>query len=120
MAFGIGKSSSKDIQFFCENCDTEVPRDAKTCPTCGRVFASVLCPSCGFAGAEALFKDGCPACGYSIGAGFGDTRGSRKKGADAKGFRDNKNPDVPLPVWVYVLTTAAFTGIIAALFFAVF
>ena len=113
MIFGSRKGSSKKPRFFCESCGTEVPRDARNCPKCGRYFASVRCPSCEFTGEETLFKGGCPVCGYSSGTSPGS----------AGGFLDfpaSKKPAGPLPLWVYVLTGAAFFGILAALFLTLF
>jgi len=101
---------SKSPRFFCESCGAEVPRDAENCPGCGRRFASVLCPSCGFSGAEDLFKEGCPVCGYS----------AVKNNDGAAAFPEIKKPAGALPVWVYILTAAAFTAVMAALFLKVF
>ena len=106
----FSKSGSKNPRFFCENCGAEVPRNAKNCPKCGRYFASVRCPACDFTGEEALFKGGCPVCGYS----------SADNAAVMPGFPDVKKSAGPLPLWVYILTAAAFTGILAALFLTVF
>jgi RNA polymerase subunit RPABC4/transcription elongation factor Spt4 len=111
--FGSSKSGSKNIRFFCESCGAEVPRDAKECPQCGKRFASVLCPACGFAGGESLFKSGCPVCGYS------QANPAAKSSGPVK-FPESKKPAGPLPLWVYILTAAAFTGVLEALFFSVF
>lgn len=114
--FGSSKSGSKKPRFFCESCGIEVPRDAKNCPQCGRYFASVRCPACDFIGEEALFRGGCPVCGYSSGV-------SPESGG-FQGFPEyspeNKKPAGALPLWVYILTAAAFTGVFAALFFTFF
>ena len=108
MALTSRKSAAQSPRFFCENCGDEVPRDAKNCPKCGRYFASVRCPACDFIGEEAFFKGGCPVCGYSAGAQGQNSGGHRASG--------KKKPVESLPVWVYILTAAAFTGILAALF----
>jgi len=50
--------------FYCEFCGAPVPKHASSCPSCGRVFDAVKCPSCGFEGQAGLFKKGCPSCGY--------------------------------------------------------
>jgi predicted amidophosphoribosyltransferase len=95
--------------FFCDNCGAEVPRDDENCPKCGRHFASVLCPNCGFIGEISKFKGGCPACGYS----------SAKPPLNAKSKKkspDSRKAAAPLPFWVYLLTAAAFTAVLAALF----
>jgi hypothetical protein len=97
----------KGPRFFCENCGAEVPKNAKLCPKCGRAFASVLCPACGFAGDQALFSSGCPVCGYSAPRpGPGPESASPVK--EAAG----------LPLWVYLVTGAALLGISAALYFS--
>ncbi|MDR2102315.1 MAG: zinc ribbon domain-containing protein [Treponema sp.] len=100
----------KNSRFFCENCGAQVSRDAKSCPHCGKSFVSVRCSACGFTGEEALFRTGCPVCGYSPASGPG------------KG----KSPGIPfpreeatgsLPVWVYVLTGAALVAVGIVFFF---
>jgi len=54
----------KKPRFFCDNCGYEVGSDIKSCPYCGRFFASVRCPACGYSGPDKMFKSGCPMCGY--------------------------------------------------------
>jgi uncharacterized membrane protein YvbJ len=102
----------KNPRFFCDNCDTEVDRDAKICPQCGRFFASVRCPQCGFTGTEGLFVSGCPKCGYSTSGA--PPAPPRKGGSPAK----QKQPDPvgTLPMWVYILTALAAICVFAILF----
>jgi len=102
--------SSKNPRFFCESCGEEVPRNAKNCPKCGRFFASVLCPGCGFSGEEILFRDGCPVCGYSSGTN-GRDRDSANMAPESKTLAG------ALPPWVFILTAAALVAILTALFF---
>jgi predicted RNA-binding Zn-ribbon protein involved in translation (DUF1610 family) len=98
-------------RFFCENCGAEVPRSAKSCPQCGRSFASVRCPSCDFVGEEFLFAGGCPVCGYS-------SAGSRGPGPSPKAPLPPKREAAgALPPWVYILTALALLGVGALLFF---
>jgi hypothetical protein len=92
-------------RFFCENCGAEVPKTAKHCPQCGRYFASVRCPACGFVGDEGLFTGGCPACGYSAPAGTAPKPGSGKR--EAAGA---------LPWWVYLVTLLALLAVCGALY----
>jgi RNA polymerase subunit RPABC4/transcription elongation factor Spt4 len=109
MALRAPKSGPKSPKFFCENCNAEVPRDAKNCPKCGRYFASVRCPACDFIGEEAFFKEGCPVCGYSASpAAQNIPEPKRKTLAGA------------LPLWVFILTSAALMGILAAIFLRFF
>jgi rRNA maturation protein Nop10 len=95
-------------RFFCEHCGVEVPRNAKRCPGCGRYFASVKCPNCGFAGEEFLFKGGCPVCGYSAPSGGLDTPSVKFPPLKRVG---------PLPLWVYIVTLLAFILVSGAVYF---
>jgi uncharacterized membrane protein YvbJ len=104
---------AKSPRFFCENCGAEVHRDAQNCPRCGRYFASVRCPSCGFTGAESLFTGGCPACGYSSPGSGNQSRFAAKKSSR------KKTPLIAagaLPVWVYIITVF-FLVCVCGLFF---
>ncbi|MDR2370191.1 MAG: zinc ribbon domain-containing protein [Treponema sp.] len=104
----VKESSARAPRFFCEHCGAEVARNAKACPRCGRFFASVRCPACGFAGAEALFKGGCPVCGYSSsGLPLPPGPGERKKPL---------SPSGPLPAWVYVLSVIALILVLVLLY----
>lgn len=100
-------------RFFCENCNTEVSRDAKFCTNCGHFFASVRCPNCGEIGGSAEFKDGCPHCGYAMDLssyGIDNAKTKRKKEKSAKnraGFKDEK-----LPIWIYVVTISVLIAVI--------
>jgi uncharacterized membrane protein YvbJ len=101
-------------RFFCENCGAEVRRDSKTCPRCGRSFASVLCPACGFKGEERLFAAGCPVCGYTAAAPKPNV--TRRQSEPGKG----RPPQVAagaLPVWAYVLAVLAFAGVLGLLLY---
>jgi rRNA maturation protein Nop10 len=100
-------------RFFCENCGAEVPRAAKNCPRCGKYFASVKCPGCGFVGEEELFKEGCPVCGYST-APAKESGGQSWAGPSAAA----KRPAGSLPFWVYLVTLLALFLVGAALYMA--
>ena len=52
------------LRYFCDGCGKEVPRNSKRCPSCGKFFAAVECPSCGYRGQAGDFDAGCPRCGY--------------------------------------------------------
>ena len=95
---------NKNPRFFCDNCNTEVYGHTKSCPGCGRFFASVRCPSCDFAGEEKAFTRGCPVCGYS-------------SPPPAVKHRSDKVPVGPLPLWVYLLSICAFIAVIAILIY---
>ena len=102
---------NKQPKFFCENCNAEVRRDAVICPNCGRFFASVRCPSCGFTGTHKEFKDGCPSCGYAFSPDVQENKKHNVKKRKKKfrivqftGHKDTTSTDTdPLPLWVYGL-----------------
>ncbi|MDR1587032.1 MAG: zinc-ribbon domain-containing protein [Treponema sp.] len=96
----------KKPRFFCEHCGAEVQPDEKTCPRCGRFFASVRCPACGFSGEEKLFAGGCPACGYSSPVSQNRSVPSAAPPLRAAG---------KLPVWVYILTIFSLLFVLALL-----
>ena len=117
------KYMNKQPQFFCENCNAEVRRDAVICPHCGRFFASVRCPSCGFTGTHKEFKDGCPSCGYAFTPDEQENKKNNTKKLKKKKFRilqyvgheaDARTDTDPLPLWVYgvVLLLCAALAII--------
>ena len=103
---------NKHPKFFCENCNAEVRRDAVICPHCGRFFASVRCPACGFTGMHKEFKTGCPSCGYAV-----DTDEQYNKNSTTKKIKKRKHRTAkysstesntridadPLPLWIYGL-----------------
>jgi hypothetical protein len=98
----------KKPRFFCEHCGAEVSRDVKACPRCGRFFASVRCPACGFSGEEKLFSGGCPVCGYSSSGSPGPLVSDIPPRAAGR-----------LPVWVYILTVFILLFVFALLFILV-
>ena len=117
------KYMNKQPKFFCENCNAEVRRDAVICPYCGRFFASVRCPSCGFTGTHKEFKDGCPSCGYAFTPDEQENKKNNTKKLKKKKFRivqyvgheaDARTDTDPLPLWVYgvVLLLCAALAII--------
>ena len=129
------KSKSKEAKFFCESCGSEVPRNSKTCPVCGKFFASVRCPQCGRIGDNDDFKNGCPTCGYAInpdslyggsrGAipGIGATSGryglSGKNGLiGKKGLFGNKAAytESSLPFWVYAVSLIVLGALVVGLY----
>lgn len=105
-------------RFFCDHCGTEVRRDSDCCPRCGRAFAFVRCPQCGFSGEEGLFKKGCPVCGYCTADGAGGTNGTNGTPGRSAGPERTGKPLVPagkLPLWVYVIALLALGAVAAAL-----
>lgn len=90
----------KEAKFFCESCGSEVPKNAKFCPVCGKFFASVRCPQCGKIGSVSEFKNGCSICGYAMHSK--STNVNSKKESYEK-IKINKN-DSSLPVWIYICT----------------
>ncbi|MDR2313826.1 MAG: zinc-ribbon domain-containing protein [Spirochaetaceae bacterium] len=100
-------------RFFCDHCGTEVERNSNRCPRCGRIFAFVRCPQCGFTGEESLFKKGCPGCGYCAPA---PRQGEAPDwpGAGARPVAAGK-----LPPWVYILAALALAAVTGALLFLI-
>ncbi|MDR1287449.1 MAG: zinc ribbon domain-containing protein [Treponema sp.] len=97
----------KSPKFFCEHCGAEVARSAKACPRCGRFFASVRCPACGYTGAESLFRGGCPSCGYSS--------GGQKRGLFPSGKKPARSA-LPLPLWIYLFSVLALLCVVVLLY----
>lgn len=87
---------NKQAKFFCESCGSEVKKNDKTCPICGKFFASVKCPNCGRVGNTEEFATGCPSCGYAVRTDFSIL---------TKRNRNNSkyNGDSSLPIWVYLI-----------------
>lgn len=97
----------KKPRFFCDNCGREVGSETRSCPGCARFFASVRCPSCGFAGEDKLFLKGCPSCGYSD-----PDAGKIKPGKYGK----HKPPaGDPLPSHVYIISAIVLLIFVAVL-----
>ena len=116
---------NKQPKFFCENCNAEVRRDAVICPHCGRFFASVRCPACGFTGIHKEFKDGCPSCGYAFTPDVqehNNSKGKKQKkhtlfAVRYTGHETGAQGDAdPLPVWIYGVVLM-LCAVLAAIFF---
>lgn len=131
------RSKSKEAKFFCESCGSEVPRNSKVCPTCGKFFASVRCPQCGRIGSNEDFKNGCPTCGYAVNPDSDFSRGNYGIGAFANGNRNGnqgygvkgllglgrKNAasgsgyvESSLPWWVYIISLVILAALCVGLY----
>ncbi len=127
--------NSKEAKFFCESCGSEVPRNSRVCPTCGKFFASVRCPQCGKTGTNDDFKNGCPRCGYAVNPNTMDSGGAfqgisnsniKYKNSGSIPFRNffsSKNKkkkssyvDSGLPIWIYISTLIVLIILIALLY----
>ncbi|MDR1866872.1 MAG: zinc ribbon domain-containing protein [Treponema sp.] len=128
--------------FICDNCIKEVPQDAEVCPHCGKSFASVKCPACGFVGEAKQFYEGCPICGYlslppsEKPPAKAVPTNKKREPSDTHAlmhkrlsFRETvgavrailiaiiaKSQTMGLPLWVYVVTILAFISMCVALF----
>jgi predicted RNA-binding Zn-ribbon protein involved in translation (DUF1610 family) len=91
----------KKPRFFCDGCGVEVNANEERCPRCGKFFASIRCPSCGFTGDHTVFDKGCPVCGYSAPV-------SKRPAA--------KPPPSAPPQWAYAVSAALILLILAVLF----
>ena len=120
---------SKKAKFFCENCGSEVPENAKVCKVCGKFFISVRCPQCGAIGNHDDFAEGCPKCGYadpkSSKASKSTSNDSASNSSSStkffSGFRGGSNysekkEDSSLPVWIYLFTAVVFISLVFALY----
>lgn len=114
---------SKKAKFFCENCGSEVAKDARFCKKCGRFFAAVRCPKCFKVGTVHTFKNGCPSCGYAGKPGQEESNpdsviNSQNKGhfyfhkrhpsqnIDFFGRVKERSSSASLPLWIYLSTFA--------------
>jgi len=102
---------NKKPRFFCDYCENEVGSEVKNCPYCGRVFASVRCPMCGYSGADRMFQGGCPMCGYSAPPPPKQPKNPKMKPPRIKEHHVNE----PIPFWTYVVTFIALFTVIAFL-----
>lgn len=100
-------------KFFCENCGSEVKRNAHLCPHCGRIFASVRCPSCNYFGTSSQFSNGCPKCGYA----FHSAKKEKKEKNSSVKNAPYKAYDDALPKWVYFLVFGIVFVVIMAILF---
>lgn len=129
------RNKKKEAKFFCESCGNEVPRNSKTCPSCGKFFASVRCPQCGRTGSNDDFANGCPTCGYAVNPDSLGKKGSynpflgnsknkktsyRNSNIDLSLFTGRKNatyhPESGLPIWVYAFTVFVLLVLVFCLY----
>ncbi|MDR0383336.1 MAG: hypothetical protein LBH50_05060 [Spirochaetaceae bacterium] len=99
------KKKRRKPRFFCDGCGAEVSAAAKSCPSCGKFFAAMRCPRCGFCGEHEEFSDGCPACGYAA------PSRPLPKSADETA-RDNADNGRQ---WLYAVGVAALVLLLAVL-----
>ncbi|MCL2411918.1 MAG: hypothetical protein FWC97_09790 [Treponema sp.] len=107
----------KKPRFFCDNCACEVGSEKKSCPHCGRFFASTRCPACGYSGEDRMFKDGCPMCGYSS----IQTSGSKKINKKSKLARPTRPAFKPTSssFWTYVAAAFVLLAVITLLSYCI-
>lgn len=108
------KNKSKEAKFFCESCQSEVPNNSKFCPTCGKFFCSVRCPSCGLTGDNKLFVNGCPECGYAF-----TPQNNKQNKLNQRFFKMNQKKhqkDFSLPLWVYICSISTLIIVIIGLY----
>lgn len=129
------RNKKKEAKFFCESCGSEVPRNSRTCPQCGKFFAAVRCPQCGRTGNNEDFINGCPTCGYAVNPDDGFRRGGysinlnndRKNASAVNGSmafslftnrkkNNSKYIDSSLPIWVYAVSIVVLVILIFLLY----
>jgi ssDNA-binding Zn-finger/Zn-ribbon topoisomerase 1 len=107
----------KKPRFFCDNCGAEVPMSAKSCPQCGRFFASVRCPKCGFTGNDEDFARGCPACGYSAVPDAAPAKPGGNPKRNARGGRKQPGEEAgALSFWMYLFAALIFIFVLTLLY----
>lgn len=114
-------------KFFCENCGTEVPENAKVCKQCGKFFSAVRCPNCGATGNASEFAKGCPLCGYGVNGSRSSQKDQHSSLALKENFSFNTNGtdnrwtyhaphfikrDHSLPPWIYIITSCMLITLI--------
>ena len=122
--------SSTRPKYFCENCGEEVAANARFCPHCGKFFAAVRCPSCGYMGSVNDFKNGCPRCHYAMsqediyGPGQVPSFLKDKKKKDKKSKIEKKSRGTArhpqgtgsdVPTWLMIVSIIVLIGLIVAL-----
>lgn len=121
--------SSTQPKYFCENCGEEVAANARFCPHCGKFFAAVRCPSCGYMGSANDFKSGCPRCHYAMSQediyGPGQVpnflQNKKQKGKKSKREKKNRATRRPqgtgsdVPTWLMIVSIIVLIGLIVAL-----
>lgn len=129
------RAKKKEAKFFCESCGNEVPRNSKTCPSCGKFFASVRCPNCGRTGNNDDFLNGCPTCGYAVNPDTLNNKSNyvpffQKSKNNPKRFNSNGldmslftgrnkatyHPDSSLPFWIYAFTVIVLIVLVFCLY----
>jgi predicted RNA-binding Zn-ribbon protein involved in translation (DUF1610 family) len=109
--------------FFCDHCGSEVSQEATECSQCGRSFASVRCPICGFIGEGKIFNQGCPNCGYSEPSGTSEPKEREPLGSFYHQKQKSASQHISslelLPIWVYILTGIIFFGVLAVLYLSI-
>ena len=123
--------ASKEPRFFCDFCGTEVKRNDRICPNCGKFFSAVRCPNCGLTGQVAMFVKGCPSCGYAVlpGTESASSPAAQKKQKKARKARPHgKSPrrgaaakreaggaGDSLPLWVYLAVACLLAAVVAGM-----
>ncbi|MDR2509897.1 MAG: zinc ribbon domain-containing protein [Spirochaetaceae bacterium] len=98
-------------KFFCDNCGAQVEGAVDRCPSCGRFFAAIRCPKCGFSGGEEAFLDGCPSCGYSSRASRAAKKPRVKKRRSGKtGEKSNLFYAAAVGILILILTVLLFNA----------
>ena len=123
--------ASKQPRFFCDFCGTEVKRNDRICPNCGKFFSAVRCPACGLTGQAALFVKGCPDCGYAVLPGSESASNSTAKKRQKKARKahpqgksprnaapSKRKPQAagdPLPIWIYIAVACLLAAVVAVI-----
>ena len=110
------KKKSKEAKFFCESCGSEVPRNSRVCPTCGKFFASVRCPH-SLTGGNSYNSAGSRFGNNKNKAGRFGVRGMLGL-TNKRSAVNNSNTYVEsgLPFWVYLISIRILIALVIGLY----
>lgn len=124
--------ANKKTKFFCENCGSEVPENARMCKKCGKFFISVRCPKCGATGTNDDFASGCPKCGYAMkgtnasplsiihSESSADNKSKHDiflgKNRKSHSYSEKTSKETSLPLWVYIFTASTFLVVLCIVY----
>ena len=111
--------NNKKAKFFCENCGSEVPENAKFCKNCGKFFSAVRCPKCGYAVSNDFVSNEnskTEANATALASIFNSISKNKKNTFEQKSKTAFQKTETSLPLWIYLVTTALLFTMIFAVY----